>query len=126
MAPTVLLADDDQIVRTLVQRALGREGFLVLVARDGEEALALLRQIPDITVMVTDVYMGHGMSGIELAECALRERPGLPVLVISANLEYEPRALGKPLPFLAKPFTSAALAQAVREAIRETADEAAA
>jgi DNA-binding NtrC family response regulator len=118
MRSVVLLAEDDEIVRTLVHAALDRAGFLVIPACNGEEALALLQESIGIDMLISDVYMGNGMSGIELAERALSARPGLPILVISANLDTEPSVAGKALPFLPKPFSSATLVRCVREALQ--------
>src|SRR4051794_18614905 len=114
MQPIVLLVDDDDIVRAVIQNTLAREGFLVIPACDGEEAMQMSGQLVAIDILVTDVYMGQGMSGIELSERLLTERPGLRVLVISANLEYQPVAHGNPLQFLRKPFSAATLLHRVR------------
>ena len=103
MARLVLLADDDQIVRSVIQDVLGREGFLVLPACSGEEALDFLHELAAVDLVVTDVYMGNGMDGIELAERTMEMRPGTPILVISAYFESFPMAFGKELPHLAKP-----------------------
>src|SRR4051794_8231408 len=117
MARLVLLADDDQIVRSVVQDVLGREGFLVLPASNGEEALDFLEQLVSVEVLITDVYMGKGMNGMELAERVLKMRPGTPVLVISAYFESFPMVFGKVLPYLAKPFSADSLVQRLREVL---------
>ncbi len=117
MARLVLLVDDDPIVRSFIQDALRREGLQVLPACSGEEALEFLDQLASIDALVTDVYMGKGMSGLELAERVLEKRPGTPVLVISAYCDGPPAAFGKILPFLAKPFSTDSLVQRVREVL---------
>ena len=120
MARLVLPADDDQIVRSVIQDVLGREGFLVLPACSGEEALDFLHQLAAVDLVVTDVYM-NGMDGIELAERTMEMRPGTPILVISAYFESFPMAFGKELPHLAKPFSADALVQRVREVLASRA-----
>jgi DNA-binding NtrC family response regulator len=64
---------------------------------------------------VTDVEMGDGLNGFELASRILAERPGLPVLVMSGFPGAKSTATEKRMPFLAKPFTPAILRQRVLE-----------
>jgi PAS domain S-box-containing protein len=113
----ILLAEDEAGVRTLARQVLETSGYTVLAARDGSEALDLSAQhAGPIELLLTDVVM-PGMSGPELARHVGGRRPGIPVLYISG---YAPEALGEPdalvadNALLAKPFTAAALLQAVR------------
>jgi CheY-like chemotaxis protein len=105
----VLLAEDDEIVRAVVERALERVGFLVLPARDAEEALALWAHVTNVDALVTDVEMGPGPTGIELTERLLRDAPTLPVLIVSAYLSRDPIAPGPTVAFLNKPFSATQL-----------------
>jgi CheY-like chemotaxis protein len=120
LKPIILLAEDDRIVSRLAEVALVRAGFIVLPATTGEEALELSRLVADLDALLTDVYMGDGMSGVQLAECLLRERPRISVLVMSANLEYQPTAFGRPLPFLPKPFAATTLVSRLRDLLAPT------
>lgn len=115
---TVLVAEDDRAVRSLVERMLRVGGYRVLVAAGGEEALRLLAEEPGpVALLVTDVGM-PGMSGHDLAERVRAARPGTPVLLISGHLgESEPDAGARGESFLAKPFDAKALLAAAREAI---------
>ncbi len=115
---TILLAEDEPTVRSLVASALATRGYTVLAAADGPEALALARRTDGpLDLLVTDVVM-PGWSGPELASEVHALRPGLRVLFISGHAE---RFEERPLPqrfgtrFLSKPFTPDRLAQAVRE-----------
>jgi DNA-binding response OmpR family regulator len=120
---TVLLAEDDEIVRAVVERALQREGFLVLPAADAREALAIWQQVTNIAALVTDVEMGDGPTGIELAEHVLRDKPTLPVLIVSAYLSREPIVAGENVSFLHKPFYAAKLVARLRELLLRPAGE---
>ncbi len=115
---TVLVAEDDRAVRSLVERMLRSGGYRVLTAASGEEALRLLAAEPGpIGLLVTDVGM-PGMSGNLLAERVRAARPGTPVLLISGHLaEPEPDAAARGESFLAKPFDAKTLLVAVRVAI---------
>lgn len=114
---TVLLADDEAGIRRLVRSVLTAQGYFVLDAADGGEALRLCRQHPgEIDLLVTDISM-PGMGGHELAENASAIRPSIRVLYMSGYTEnavpYRGATSGQ-TPFLQKPFTARMLAEKVR------------
>jgi DNA-binding NtrC family response regulator len=115
---TVLIAEDEEIVRTLAATALERAGFLVLPACNGEAALEIFRNGgANIDALLTDVQMGSGITGIALAERVLMERPEIAVLVMSGFPEAELLARERNLCFLAKPFTPAKLVERMRQVL---------
>jgi two-component system cell cycle sensor histidine kinase/response regulator CckA len=80
---TILVVEDEDGVRTLVERVLARAGYSVVTARDGSGALGVLhRSDPPIDLVVTDMLL-PGMTGLELARQAEAVRPGLRVLYMS-------------------------------------------
>ncbi len=116
---TILLVEDEQPVRALVAEQLAALGYAVEAAENGPAALALLRERPDIDLLLTDVMMPQGMSGRHLAVAARALRAGLPVLLMSGYAEdgaTADRAGAGWLPLLRKPFTRQALADAIRDA----------
>jgi CheY-like chemotaxis protein len=115
---TVLVAEDEDAVRTMVRRVLEDHGYSVLTAANGTEALDVARHHADsVDLLVSDVVM-PGMSGAALA-AALRElRPGLPVILMSGYAE--PTASREALDtasYLQKPFSPRVLAETVRDAL---------
>jgi signal transduction histidine kinase/ActR/RegA family two-component response regulator len=113
---TILLVEDESIVRELVARVLRTHGYAVIEAADGEEALAIAQAEPAIHLLLTDVVM-PGISGRELAERLAASRPELRILYMSG---YTDEAIvhhgvreGE-AEFIAKPFTPDALARKVR------------
>jgi PAS domain S-box-containing protein len=115
---TVLVVEDEAEVRNIVKRQLESLGHRVLVAEAATEALLLLqgRGAPDI--LLTDVVLAAGMDGIELAEAARAERPGLPVIFMSgytAVPEAQQRIRETGAPLLAKPFTAPELEHAIAD-----------
>jgi DNA-binding NtrC family response regulator len=112
-----LLAEDERTVRNFVAIALQREKFVILPTCNGTEALQVFRSHVHIDLLLTDVQMGDGMSGIELAERIREEKPGTKVLVMSGFPENNLMAAQKKLPFLKKPFTPAILTEAVRDVL---------
>jgi two-component system, cell cycle sensor histidine kinase and response regulator CckA len=119
---TILLAEDDDIVRDVAVRMLTGAGYTVVPARYGSEALELAER-HDIDLLLTDVVM-PGLSGPETAR-ALRERlPTLPVLFMSGYApETEGSVVGAEL--IRKPFQPRELLAAVRHALSTSVAEAA-
>jgi PAS domain S-box-containing protein len=118
---TVLVVEDDASVRGLVKEILLHYHYRVIEAEDGEEALALARQYRnEIVLLLTDMVMPRGVSGRELAERLLKERPDLKVIYTSG---YSPElfntslVLEEGVNYLPKPYTSARLAEILRGAL---------
>jgi signal transduction histidine kinase len=124
---TVLLVEDEDLVRNLVRYILQQEGFTVLEAADGLQALQLSEQHPEpIDLLVTDVLMPR-MDGQELARRLRATRPHLPALFLSGytgtptpNRGFREGAGGN---FLQKPFTPRALVHKVRELLGTWPDQ---
>ncbi|HSD89094.1 MAG TPA: ATP-binding protein [Kofleriaceae bacterium] len=111
---TVLLVEDDQNVRSVAEQILADQGYRVVVAGDGVEALALAdRHMPEIGIVVTDAVMPR-MGGAELAAQLRVKWPGVPVLVLS-GYDPEDRPGIAALPRLDKPYTPDELAHRVRD-----------
>jgi signal transduction histidine kinase/CheY-like chemotaxis protein len=113
---TILLVDDEVAVRQLVKQVLAREGYRVIDAPNGVEALAVIEQtglIPDL--LLTDVVM-PGLSGRELWERLRVRQPDLPVLYLSgytADAVIRNGVLSQQMNFLQKPFRPEALVEKV-------------
>jgi signal transduction histidine kinase len=120
---TVLLAEDEPALRQLIDGFLRGEGYRVLVAADGREALELFeREHGAVDLVVTDMVMPD-VSGIDLARALDARSPGLVVLFMS-GYAFDGAAILTSRPgsaFLAKPFTLPMLAERVAQLIRERA-----
>jgi PAS domain S-box-containing protein len=116
--PTVLVVEDDDLVRATAVRALEQRGFRVLEAASGDQALALpALQNKTVDMLVTDVVM-PGMTGRALAERLRARRPAMKVLYVSgytADSVLRHGALPDGVEFLAKPFTPKTLGEKVAE-----------
>jgi len=117
---TVLLAEDDPSVRAVASDVLSQKGYRVLRAADGQAALQLAQgQAGKIHLLVTDLVM-PGMTGRELADALMVERPDLRVLYMSGYTDdtvVRHRVLEEGMPYLQKPFTARSLASKVREVL---------
>jgi two-component system cell cycle sensor histidine kinase/response regulator CckA len=114
---TVLLVEDEAGVRQLARTALEQNGYTVLEAAEGSEALDLVTRHPGpIDLLLTDVVMPH-MTGPELASRLAVSRPGVKVLFMSGyneDVALRQRLSGEPAAFLPKPFSPTMLAGTVR------------
>ncbi len=119
---TILLVEDENAVRQLLRRLLEREGYVVLEARHGADALELWRtHATDIDVAITDLRM-PGMSGIALADRLHAENADLPMVFMSGYADNDATASGSATGvFLAKPFSSAQLLSAIATVLERRA-----
>jgi PAS domain S-box-containing protein len=116
---TILVVEDDPLVRGYVIAQLGGLGYKTLVASDAEAALALVDQGAEFDLLFTDVIMPGGMNGRELAEAVLKRRPGVKVLYTSGytdKIVYEGR-LDPGVALLRKPYRKLDLSQKIREVL---------
>jgi PAS domain S-box-containing protein len=104
---TVLLVDDEELVRLSTADMLAELGFVVFEAASAEEAMRIAESNAPIDVLITDHLM-PGMTGVELAYAVRKRRPRIPVLVISGFAEME--GMAPDLPRLTKPFRQVDLA----------------
>ncbi|MCL4234813.1 MAG: response regulator, partial [Deltaproteobacteria bacterium] len=117
-AEAILVVEDEDAVRRLAKRVLERNGYRVIEAASGDEALAVGDDVA-IDLVLTDVVMPH-MNGRQLVEKLLARRPGLRVVFMSGYTEdaiARHGVLEDGTAFLQKPFTAADLARKIREAL---------
>jgi PAS domain S-box-containing protein len=116
---TVLLVEDEDVVRALARRVLEQRGYRVLESRNGHEAIGIAETHEGpIDLLLTDVVM-PGLRGHEVADRVAATRPAIRVVYMSgyADDALLGRAAGGGSHFLEKPFSGAALARKVREAL---------
>ncbi|MGE5146020.1 MAG: ATP-binding protein, partial [Candidatus Eiseniibacteriota bacterium] len=117
---TVLIAEDDPFVRAYAVSTLESLGYRVVAAVDGRDALTQLAQVADVALLFTDIVMPGGMNGWELAERALRLKPGLKVVLASGYALETLAERGRLHPgtvVLNKPYRKADLARRLRDAL---------
>ena len=123
---TVLVVDDEQMVRRLAARILLGEGYHVLEAAGGEEAIRVLQRASQrIQLVVTDVAM-PGIGGRQLGETIFRCWPRVRVLFMSgfpAHRMVESGALDPASPFLQKPFNRDQLTRKVKDVLSIPTDQ---
>jgi CheY-like chemotaxis protein len=123
---TILVVEDDALVRNYVVSQIESLGYKSIAANTGAEALALLEHNVMFDLLFTDVVMPGGMNGRELAERVKRQRPGTRVLYTSGYTENAIMHHGRLDPGVAllnKPYRKAELARKIREVLGEPPDE---
>lgn len=115
---TVLLVEDEPMVRGVAERALTRHGYTVITADNGEDALEVLARNEPIDLLISDVVM-PGMDGPTMVREARQSRPELKILFMSGYAEEQLRKSIdiENVNFLPKPFSVTDLAEAARRAV---------
>ncbi len=117
---TILVVEDDRLVRDYVLAQLGSLGYVTLEAANAVEALDLIATGSDFDLLFTDVIMPGTMNGRELADAVLEQRPGTKVLFTSGYTEnaiFHHGRLDAGVLLLAKPYRKSDLARMIRRAI---------
>ncbi len=102
--PHILLVEDEEDLRMIVEDALSDRGFVVTAARNGVEALEYLREPHAFSHLVTDVSMPEGVSGLDVASEALQRHPQMEVIVVSGYQRSQLPPIPDTMVFLPKPY----------------------
>ena len=116
---TILVAEDEEAIRALVERTLKALGYAVLVAKNGEEAIEIFKQHQEIALALMDVVMPR-KGGKEAFEAMYKANPNLKVICMSgysANAIHDSYLLIAGMPFVQKPFGPTILARKIREVL---------
>jgi signal transduction histidine kinase len=114
----VLLVEDDADVRTVIRRQLNDIGHMVIEAASGNEALAIIDNVPQLSVLVSDIVMPGAMNGRRLADLAKQRRPELRVVLVTGyadGMDVQ-SARHRSFTLLRKPCTKDELAAAIETA----------
>jgi two-component system cell cycle sensor histidine kinase/response regulator CckA len=115
---TILLVEDEAMVRAVAERALTRQGYQVITANNGEEALELIEEGAEFDLLISDVVMPQ-MDGPTLVRAVRARHPDIKVLFMSGYAEEQLRKsidIDR-VSFLPKPFSVQQLSQAARDAL---------
>jgi DNA-binding NtrC family response regulator len=115
MRAVVLVVEDQVIIRMSLCDSLRDAGFHVIEASNADEALKVLRSGAELQLLLTDVYMPGPMDGLRLAAVAQSMRPGLKIVVASAELSGLEASDAFPHEFVSKPFEMRRLIARLRE-----------
>jgi two-component system, cell cycle sensor histidine kinase and response regulator CckA len=118
---TILVVEDEPTLRSLVRKVLERSGYAVIESSSGLAALELwAKSKPQIDLLLTDMVMPDGISGLQLAETLKGQNPGLKVIFTtgySAELMGKDFQIKEGVNFLQKPYPPQTLVQTVRNGL---------
>ena len=112
---TVLIVEDDELVRELGVEFLSEAGFQVLEASNGQEALSLLERNPKVGVLFTDINMPGPLDGMTLASIAAVKWPHLAIIIGSGKALPRSGGLLSGITFIRKPCDPERVIQLIRE-----------
>ena len=115
---TILLIDDEEMIRMTAGETLRDAGYRVIEAGDGPSGLALVDSETRIDLLVTDVGLPGGLNGRQVADAARTRRPDLKILFITGYAEYSAIGeahLDRDMGLIPKPFSTAVLTERVKE-----------
>lgn len=122
--PTILVAEDEPMVRQLIKSLLTSDGYEVIEGVDGADALDVARRYPGvIDLLLTDVRMPR-MNGPELVREIRKDRPQISVVVMSAYSSGELERVANAPNFIRKPFVAKALTQKIGEVLKHPSGDA--
>jgi two-component system cell cycle sensor histidine kinase/response regulator CckA len=115
--PVILLAEDDVVVRNLVRLMLTREGYTVLTAKDGQEALRTCQAFQDpLHLLLTDMLMPH-LDGMTLTARVKELRPQIKVILMTGFTIDEILTGNRPDAMLRKPFVPPTLLKCIKKVL---------
>ena len=117
---TVLVVEDDSMIRMGVITAVQDEGYLVLSAANADEALRVLDAHPDIDVLFTDIRMPGSMDGLALANRVHQSHPQMEIVIASGNLQPASDRMPLGARFLPKPYEILQIGDVLRDLIDQT------
>jgi two-component system, response regulator PdtaR len=119
---TILVVEDDILIRMAIADELRERGFDVLEAYNAEEALTLLQSPIPIGLLFTDVQMPGSMDGLELAALVANTHPELKIIITSGNGSLEARAVELADAFLLKPYLPNRLCSCIQNLFADDAE----
>jgi DNA-binding response OmpR family regulator len=122
----ILIVEDEVLIRATLVEVLEDEGYEVVAAESGEEALELMRADGGIALMLTDMHLAGAMDGVTLAAAARGTRGGMPVIFMTGRPDRVPVLNPETEAMVSKPYTGAEITAAIARLLApaRSADEA--
>ena len=119
---TVLVVEDDEILRMCAANVVADAGFMALEAANADEAVTILESRSDIALLFTDIQMPGSMDGLGLARTAHDRWPAIKIILVSGRVELSERDRPANSRFFQKPFAMKQMIEGLQDMIRS--DEA--
>lgn len=113
MRKSVLVVEDEPLIRLMATTLAKDEGFIVFEAKDADEAILILADHPEIGIVFTDIHMSGSMDGLQLVAFAHDRWPPMRFLVVSGEHRIRKGDIPDDACFFAKPYDGATIARAL-------------
>jgi CheY-like chemotaxis protein len=117
--PTILIADDDELLRLNASELLEANGYTVLQADNADEALKVMENRKDVRLLFTDIQMPPGCDGLELARQVHKRWPKVLLVITSGQVKPAPAEIADDGRFLRKPYRAKDLLGQIAELIKK-------
>jgi CheY-like chemotaxis protein len=114
---TVLIVEDEPLLRMDAAEAIGAAGYAVLEAGNADEAIGILERRADISIVFTDIDMPGSMDGLKLAHFVRGRWPPIRIIATSGHPRVSESDLPENSRFIAKPYTPAIIQEAVKQMV---------
>ena len=115
---TVLVVEDEVLIRLMIADALRAQGIAVIEASNGDEAMHVLQSALPVQLLLTDIHMASEFDGLALAHAARAARPGLKLIVASSH-EANDEVTNLADAFFSKPYELSAIVNRVKSLLKE-------
>ena len=116
-AETILVVEDEPMIRMMASNLAQDEGFTVLQAKNADAAIVMLEDHPEIRVVFTDIHMKGSMNGLQLVAFAHDRWPPLRFLIVSGEHRLARGDIPEGACFFAKPYDGASIARALHSLV---------
>lgn len=117
LPPTILIVEDDPILRFLTANMVEDAGFVAIEAADADEAVAILEARSDIALLLTDIDMAGSMDGLTLAHAARKRWPPIKIIIVSARGQPLDSSMPTDSRFFGKPYHGDKIVSEIRSLI---------
>jgi len=114
---TVLVVEDEPMIRRMATALAEDEGFTVLEARNADAAIAILEDHPEVRIVFTDIHMNGSMDGLQLVAVAHDRWPPLRFVIVSGEHRPASGEIPEGACFFAKPYHGASVARALHSLV---------
>jgi CheY-like chemotaxis protein len=103
-SPPILVVEDEELLRLLAVDVVEEAGFVPLVAKNADEAISVLEEHSDISLLFTDIHMPGSMDGVKLAHAVRHRWPPIKIIIVSGKVRLSENDMPTNSRFLAKPY----------------------
>ena len=103
-SPLILVVEDEELLRLLAVEVVEEAGFVPLVAANADEAISVLEEHSDISLLFTDIHMPGSMDGVKLAHAVRHRWPPIKIIIVSGKVRLSEDDMPTNSRFFAKPY----------------------